>query len=89
METHEVQHHGPEIGSHHSPKYFVDTEGTIHEWDHPTITTEQIEKLGGWGASEGVIEIDQHNNERTLKPGEVVELKPGHAFAKKVRFKRG
>jgi hypothetical protein len=71
------------------PKYFIDTEGTIHEWSSPTITTEQIAQLGGWDVSAGVIEIDPDNNERTLAPGEVVQLKPGHGFAKKVRWKRG
>ena len=71
------------------PQYFVDTEGSIHPWPQSTITTEQIATLGGWSASQGVIEIDADNNEITLKPGQVVELKPGHGFAKKVRFKRG
>ncbi len=69
--------------------YLVNTEGTIHQWDAPTITTEQIIELGGWEPSQGVIEIDKHNVERTLQPGEVIELKPGHGFAKKVKFKRG
>lgn len=71
------------------PKFFVDIEGTIHEWPSPTISTEQIAQLGGWDVSAGVIEVDRDNNERTLAPGEVVELKPGHGFAKKVRWKRG
>ena len=35
------------------------------------------------------VEVDDQNNERTLQPGQVVELKPGHGFAKKVRWKRG
>jgi len=71
------------------PQYFVDTEGTIHPWPKNTITTEQIAELGGWSVSQGVIEIDAENNEHQLKPGEVIELKPGHGFAKKVKFKRG
>jgi hypothetical protein len=33
--------------------------------------------------------IDKDNNERTLAAGEVVELKPGMGFSKKIRFKRG
>ena len=70
-------------------KFFVDIEGTIHEWGQPTITTEQIIQLGGWDPSQGAIEIDADNNEIQLQPGQVVELKPGHGFAKKVRFKRG
>lgn len=71
------------------PKYFLDTEGTLHEWHQPTITTEQIAELGGWDVSLGVIQIDADNNERTLRAGETVELKPGLGFSKKVRWKRG
>lgn len=71
------------------PKFFINIEGTEHEWSDSTITMEQIAQLGGWNPDQGVIEIDKHNNERTLKPGEVVELKPGHGFAKKIRWKRG
>lgn len=72
-----------------APNFFVDIEGTIHPWPQSTITTEEIAKLGGWSVSQGVIEIDPENNEITLKPGQTVELKPGHGFSKKVKFKRG
>ncbi len=75
--------------THHSEHFFVDIEGTIHPWPKETITTEEIIALGGWPPSEGAIEIDKDNRERTLKPGEIVHLKPGHAFAKRVLFKRG
>lgn len=71
------------------PKFQLDIEGTLHEWDHGTITTEEIAGLGGWDSSIGVIEIDKDNVERTLEPAEVVELKPGLGFARKVKFKRG
>jgi hypothetical protein len=71
------------------PKYFVNIEGTEHPWPKDTIATEEIIQLGGWDPSLGVIEIDKDNNERTLQPGEVVELKPGHGFSKKIRWKRG
>jgi hypothetical protein len=74
---------------HKSEQFFVDVEGTIHQWPTDDITTEQVIALGGWDPSQGAIEIDGDNNERTLKPGEVIELKPGHGFAKKVKFKRG
>jgi hypothetical protein len=73
----------------HGPKYTLDIEGTLVEWNHNTISTEQIIELGGWDPSQGAILIDKDNNERTLQPGEVVELKPGMGFSKKVRFKRG
>lgn len=71
------------------PKYTLDIEGSLKEWGQPTITTEQIIALGGWDPSQGAILIDADNNERTLQPGEVVELKPGLGFSKKIRFKRG
>ena len=71
------------------PKYELDIEGTIHPWDRDTITTEEIIRLGGWDPSQGVIEIDKDNVEHTLAPGQVVDLKPGHGFSKKVHWKRG
>ena len=72
------------------PKYYLDIEGEEKPWDKDTITTEEIATLGGWDISLGVILIDKKDNtERTLNPGEVVELKPGMGFSKKVRFKRG
>ena len=73
-----------------APKFFLDVEGEITAWDEDTITTEQIADLGGWDVSLGVILIDlKDNTERTLQPGETVELKPGMGFSKKIRFKRG
>lgn len=71
------------------PKFFLDIEGIERPWDKDTITMEEIIALGGWDASQGAILIDKDNNERTLQPGEVVELKPGMGFSKKIRFKRG
>jgi len=71
------------------PKYFLDIEGKEIPWDQDTITTEQIADLGGWDISQGVIEVDKDNNERTLAPGEVIEIKPGHGFGKKHKWKRG
>ncbi len=70
-------------------KYFVDIEGILKPWDKPIISTEEVIALGGWEPSIGVIMIDKDNNEKTLNPGEVVELKPGMGFSKKVHFKRG
>ena len=73
----------------HEQECFVDIEGKRVPWDKATISTEEIIKLGGWDSSQGVILIDKDNNERQLKPGECVEIKPGDCFAKKIRFKRG
>jgi hypothetical protein len=71
------------------PKYVLNIEGAEIPWDQDTITTEQIAELGGWDIAQGVIEVDQHNNERTLSPNEVIEIKPGMGFGKKHKWKRG
>ena len=70
-------------------KYVLSIERKEYPWDDDKITTEQIAELGGWDPSEGVIEVDENNVERTLEPEEVVYLKPGIEFGKKLRFKRG
>jgi hypothetical protein len=94
MQNKEIQHQAdpgikPQAAAAKGPKYFLDIEGEEVPWDKDTITTEEIIQLGGWDASQGVIEVDQHNVERTLAPGEVIEVKPGHGFGKKHRWKRG
>ena len=77
-------------GQAHGPKYTLDIEGHLVPWDEDTITTEQIAELGSWNISQGVILIDLHDNsEQTLTPGEVVELRPGLGFSKRIKFKRG
>lgn len=70
-------------------KYSICIEGNVFEWPSKTITTEEIIQLGGWDASQGAVEVDKDQNERTLESGEVIKLKPGHNFCKKQRFKRG
>jgi hypothetical protein len=84
-EEHE-EHHGRH---HHPDKYFVEIEGVEYPWSSPTITVAEIRTLGNLPAEQPVIEIDPCNQERTLAEGEVVQLKPGHRYGKKVRFKRG
>lgn len=71
-------------------KYFVNLEGAEYPWDAETISVSQIRELGGWDNSQPVVEVNlQDNTERTLAEDEVVTLKPGHGFAKKVKFQRG
>lgn len=69
--------------------FFICIEGQEFEWSKETITTEEIAELGEWEVKQGVIEVDKDNNERTLSPGEVIEIKPGHGFGKKICWKRG
>jgi hypothetical protein len=72
------------------PKYEVDIEGVGHPWGEKEITVAQIRELAGWDATQPVIEVDlADNSERTLGEEEVVKLKKGHGFAKKIRFQRG
>lgn len=72
------------------PGYFVNLEGTEHPWDEETISVAEIRDLGGWDTSQPIVEVNmQDNTERTLDDNDVVRLKPGHGFAKKVRFQRG
>jgi hypothetical protein len=73
----------------HDATHHIDIEGVVKPWDKDIITTEEIISLGGWDKSQGAIVIDKDNNERQLNPREVIELKPGMGFGKKVRFKRG
>ena len=71
-------------------KFEIDIEGALKPWDKDTITTEEVAALGGWDVSEGVVLIDlEDGTERNLKPGEVIKLRPGIGFSKKIRFQRG
>lgn len=72
------------------PKYEVNIEGQIYEWDRETITVPELRQLAGYGPEQQMIEVDlKDNTERVLDESEIVELKPGKGFAKKVVFKRG
>jgi hypothetical protein len=72
------------------PKFQVNIEGTVHSWDQSTITVAELRNLGSLPADLPVIEVDlKTNEERTLEETEIVELKPGVGFGRKVSFKRG
>lgn len=72
------------------PKYFVNLEGAEYPWDRETITVPEIRALAGWDTSQPIVEVNlDDNTERTLAEHETVTLKPGHGFAKKVKFQRG
>jgi Multiubiquitin len=70
--------------------YVVNVEGIDHDWPSPTITVADIRELGGFSATEPVIQVDlKDNSERTLPEDDVVDIKPGMGFGKKIKFKRG
>jgi len=71
------------------PKYYVEIEGTEYPWDKDTIAVPEIRQLGNLPQDLPVIEVDAENNEHELAEDEVVKLKPGHRFGKKVTYKRG
>jgi hypothetical protein len=72
------------------PKYFVNTEGAEHPWDASTISVPQIRELANWDSTQPVVEVNlEDNSETTLAEDAVLPLKPGHGFAKKIRFQRG
>jgi hypothetical protein len=72
------------------PKFFVNIEDTDYPWDKDSITAQDIRTLAGFPAGTEVIEVDlATNEEHTLADGESVEIKPGHGFGKKIKFKRG
>jgi len=80
----------PAAADEHGPKYQVDIEGTIYEWDRDTITPAEIRQLGNLPQDTPVLEIDlKDNTQRELSENQAVEIKPGHGFSKKVRFQRG
>lgn len=85
---HHSEHHHE--GHHHKPKFFVNIEGREYPWDRETISVPEIRNLGSMPPDTAVLEINlEDNTERTLGNAEVVHIKPGHGFAKKVRYQRG
>ena len=85
----EVEERGRPVQPIDVDKYVLNIEGKLYGWDDEKITAKEIAELGGWDVSAGVVEIDEDNVERTLKPDEAVYLKPGIEFGRKLRWKRG
>jgi hypothetical protein len=79
----------PEAEGHSTETFFVEVEAIEHPWSTPTITVAEIRRLGNLPSDQPVIEVDPDNTERTLSEGDLIHLKPGHRYGKKVRFKRG
>jgi len=64
-------------------------EGKTFPWEGDTITTAEIIKLGGLDASQGVIEVNEDQSERTLTIDEIIRIQPGKEYGKRHRWKRG
>lgn len=72
------------------PRYVLDLEGADYPWDESTITVEQVRELAGWGPEQQVVIVNLDTNEETvLAERTPVELKPGHGFGRKFKFRRG
>lgn len=72
------------------PKYKVDIEGQIYDWDRDSITVPELRTLASYPADQQMIEVDlKDNSEQVLAEDATIVLKPGQGFAKKVVFKRG
>ena len=73
-----------------APVFVLWIEDRKYRWPDQSIATAQIAKLGGWDPSLGVQEIDMATGKaRTLKPGEVIDLKDLKTFAKRIGWRRG
>jgi hypothetical protein len=72
------------------PKYQVSIDDVDYPWSKEAITVPDIRTLAAIPTGTEVIEVDLKTNiERTLREDEVVPLKPGQGFGKKIKFKRG
>jgi hypothetical protein len=89
LTSHRQQEPESHAAAPREPGYVVEIEDREYEWPRSTITVPEIRALGGLPSDVPVIEVDPENNERTLGESEVVTLKPGYRFGKKVRYKRG
>jgi hypothetical protein len=70
-------------------KYYANVEGKEHLWNNETISVAELRALGNLPQRLPVVEEFPDGTERTLKDGEIVELKPGHRYGRAPKFKRG
>ncbi len=72
------------------PKYFLDLEGVEYPWHESSITVAQIRELAGWTTDQQVVIVNLDTNEETvLAENAPNEVKPGHGFGRKFKFRRG
>lgn len=86
----QAQGHDIKDESPKGPKYFLDLEGTEYPWSEPTITVAQIREIAGWTSDQQVMLVNLTTNEEAvLAENTDIELKPGHGFGRKFKFRRG
>ena len=72
------------------PKFHLNIEGQVYDWNEDTITVPQIRTLGSLPPDLPVVQIDlETNTQIQLAEDAIVELKPGLGFSKKVKWQRG
>ena len=72
------------------PKSFLDLEGVEYLWHEPCIAVTQIRELAGWTTDQQVMIVNLDTNEETvLAENTPIEVKPGHGFSRKFKFRRG
>lgn len=72
------------------PKFNLNIEDKVYDWNEDTITVPQIRTLGNLSTDLPVIQIDlETNTQIQLAEDVVVMLKPGLGFSKKVKWQRG
>ena len=86
------QQRGGKAGNHagKGPTYILDIEGIDYPWHEPKITVAQIRDLAGWTTDQQVVIVDLDTNvETVLDENTPIDLKPGHGFGRKFKFRRG
>ena len=72
------------------PKYFLDLEGIEYPWHESSISVAQIRELAGWTTDQQVMIVNLDTNEETVVAEDTpIEVKPGHGFGRKFKFRRG
>jgi hypothetical protein len=69
--------------------YVYDVDGTLYEYDRPTITGAEIMSAAGLDPQQGLIHLLSDGSRVTVTAAETVNLTSGARFKRRPRFKRG
>jgi hypothetical protein len=86
----DVTDRGRPHGPHRLHAVFVyDVDGTLYEYDKPTITGSQIMFAAGLDPQQGLIQILSDGSRVTVSAPDTINLSAGAHFKRRPRFKRG